>query len=301
MGDLRDASATPAPENAAAGRDQLLEERRIALGGLSLEYRVGGEGHPIVLVHGDLDSALAWRWVAPALTATHRVYAPSLPGYGGSSKPAADYSPGYLAGALAAFLDALAIDRPILIGHSLGGLVALRVALADPTRLGALALIASAGLGRAIHPIFLWESLPGVGEAVNLWSRTPIGAVQRVTNFARLAFWRADGVPQTWFDDKYRLLLQPGFLEASLAARRSQITWFGQREVLLDRLTALDLPVLIVWGAEDRVLPPVQARLAAARLHRGRLVLLPGCGHLPIVEHPDRVVACLGEFLDEAA
>lgn len=252
-----------------------------------------------MLLHGDLDDARTWSGLLPALATRCRVYAPSLPGYGRSGKPKADYSPGFLAGVMAGFLDSLHLSRPVLIGHSLGGLVALQIALDAPSRLSGLGLIAGSGLGRAAHPALVAEGWPGVGELVTLCSKTPFGTVQHATAFAALGFAHFDRVPPDWLNAKFRLLREPGFLEASLAAKRSQLDWSGQRNVLLDRLPELDVPSLVVWGRADRVLPLAHGRAAAMRLPRGRIVAVPDAGHFVHLEQPDAVLAALRDFLDE--
>jgi 4,5:9,10-diseco-3-hydroxy-5,9,17-trioxoandrosta-1(10),2-diene-4-oate hydrolase len=89
----------------------------------------------------------------------------------------------------------------------------------------------------------------------------------------------------------------PGFLEAALAALRAQIDLGGQREVLLDRLSHLEMPTLVVWGTFDRIFPKSQAQEAVARLKQGSLELIPDCGHLPHVERPDIFVSALNRFL----
>lgn len=142
----------------------MVEERRIEVDGLSTRYLEAGEGPPLVLLHALGESALNWRWVLPDLSRTHRVYAPDFPGFGGSGKPAADYSPDFFARFVAAFLDALGVGRAALAGNSLGGLVALRLALSDPQRVGSLALIDSAGLGREVTYALRLPTLPGYGE-----------------------------------------------------------------------------------------------------------------------------------------
>lgn len=103
-----------------------------------------------MLLHALGESALDWRWVLPALARTHRVYALDLPGFGYSAKPSADYSPAFFASFVGAYLDALGLERTALVGNSLGGLVALRLALSEPARVSALGLVSSAGLGREV-------------------------------------------------------------------------------------------------------------------------------------------------------
>ena len=93
----------------------------------------------------------------------------------------------------------------------------------------------------------------------------------------------------------------PGFLEAQLTAVRAQVGLKGQREVLVDRLTQLERPTMVLWGTRDRVLPHTQAKEAFSHLPEGYLELIPECGHLPHVEQPERFVSSLRRFLSENA
>jgi pimeloyl-ACP methyl ester carboxylesterase len=278
-----------------------VEEWRIDVDGTLTRYLTAGEGPPLVLMHALGENALDWRWVLPTLARAHRVYAPDLPGFGGSAKPPADYSPAFFERFLAAFLDTLGIERAAVVGNSLGGLAALRLALSDPPRVTALGLVDSAGLGREISLALRQLTLPGYGELAITWSKTPPGAAVRAWGRVPLLFARRQQVPPEWLEEQYRLAQLPGFLEAALIALRAHIDLGGQREVLLDRLPRLKMPTLILWGACDRVVPPDQAREAAARLRWGSLELIADCGHLPHVERPDRFAAALDKFLGEHA
>jgi pimeloyl-ACP methyl ester carboxylesterase len=272
------------------------EEQKIEVDGLPTRYLTAGTGPPLVLLHGAGDNALDWRWVMPALAATHRVYAPDLPGSPDRARPAVDYSPSFFERFAAGFLDALDIERAAMVGNSLGGLIALRLALSKPARVTALVLVDSAGLGRAVNPVFTSVNVPGLSEAaIPLW-RTPIGAYQRAWGRVALLFARPGNIPREWLVEQRRLALSPGYLEAHLTALRAQMSPGGQREVLIDQLSLLKMPTLVVWGARDRVFPGSQARDAAARLHEGSLAVIPDCGHMPHVECPDLFVAALNEF-----
>ena len=266
--------------------------------GLPARYLIAGEGPPMVLLHGAGDNALDWWWVMPALAATHRVYAPDLPGSPDSTRPTADYSPAFFERSVASFVDALDIGRATFVGNSLGGFIALRLALFEPARVTALVLVDSAGLGRAVNPAFTSVNVPGLGEAaIPFWS-TPVGAHQRAWGRTTLLFAHTPrSVPREWLAEQCRLAQSPGYLEAHLAVLRSQVSLAGQREVLVDQLASLRIPTLVVWGVRDRVFPVSHAREAVARLREGSLALIPDCGHMPHVECPDRFLAALDEFL----
>ena len=279
----------------------VVEKRRIEVGGLSTRYLEAGNGPPLVLLHALGESAFDWRWVLRALARTHRVYAPDLPGFGDSAKPTADYSPAFFERFAVGFLDALGLERAAVVGNSLGGLIALRLALSEPARVGALVLVDSAGLGRSVTFALRSLTTPGYGELSIAWSKTPAGAAGRAWAKARLLFAHPQLAPAGWTAEQYRLAQLPGFLEAALAALRAQMDPGGQREVLLDRLPHLESPTLVVWGALDRVFPSSQGRDAASRLPKGSLALIPECGHMPHVERPDRFVAALDGFFGDRA
>ena len=275
-----------------------VEAKSVEVDGLPVRYLAAGEGPPLVLLHGAGDNSLDWRWVLPALARMHRVYAPDLPGSPDSARPPADYSSAFFERFVAAFVDALGVGRATFVGNSLGGLIALRLALSEPARVGALVLVDSAGLGRAINPAFTSVNVPGPFEAAMPFWRTPLGAHQRAWGRTALLFAHPPGsVPREWLAEQSRLALRPGYLEAHLTALRALVGPFGQREVLLDRLPLLEVPTLVVWGERDRVFPERQAREAIVRLREGSLAVIPNCGHMPHVECPDRFLVDLDEFL----
>ena len=176
--------------------------------------------------------------------------------------------------------------------------MALRLALSEPTRVTALVLVDSAGLGSAVNPAFTSVNVFGPFEAAIPFWRTPAGAYQRAWGRTALLFARFPGsVPREWLAEQCRLARAPGYLEAHVTALRALVGPLGQREVLLDRLPRLEMPTLVVWGARDRVFPESQARNAAARLRKGCLAVIPDCGHMPHVECPDPFLATLDGFL----
>jgi pimeloyl-ACP methyl ester carboxylesterase len=153
-----------------------IEAHNFEIDGLPVRYLAAGEGPPLVLLHGAGDNSLDWRWVLPALARKHRVYAPDLPGSPDSARPAAAYSPAFFERFVAAFVDALGMGPATFVGNSLGGLIALRLALSDPDRVKALILVDGAGLGSAVNPLFTSVNVPLLGEAAMPFWRTSVGA-----------------------------------------------------------------------------------------------------------------------------
>jgi len=285
------------------GREQheyAVADHRVIVDGINIQYLEAGTGPPLLLLHGHEQSATSWRWVIPALAQTHRVLALSLPGHGDSAPAVGGYAPGAdLAPFVADFLDTLAVGPLDLVGHSAGGAVALRLALADPARVRTLTLVDSAGLGRDVNPLLALDTLPVLGELAILVSRMPGGNVGRTTMSAAMLIAQPWRVPAEFFTEQHDLGRRPGQLEASTAMARALFDATGQREVLLDQLPAVTMPTLIVWGGCDYVLPAYQARAAVNLLPDGRLSVFSDCGHLPHVECPDRFAAVLGEWLTE--
>ena len=274
-----------------------IEEQNVEINGLPIRYLSAGEGPPLVLLHGAGDNALDWRLVMPTLAATHRVYAPDLPGSPDSARPATDYSPAFFERFVVTFVNSLGIGRATYVGNSLGGLIALRLALSEPARVAALVLVDSASLGYAINPAFTSVNFPGLGEAAIPFWRTPVGAYQRAWGRTALLFAHPTSVPREWLAEQRRLALAPGYLEAHLTVLRALVSLHGQRKVLVDRLPFLKIPTLVVWGARDRVFPQSQAREAVSHLQKGSLALIPDCGHMPHVECPDHFLVAFEEFL----
>ncbi len=277
------------------------EIARIDVDGRAVEYLVTGPpvGPALVLLHGDGETARDWRWVAPALAdAGHRVIAPSLPGHGASAPPAS-YRMEDLAVWLARFLDAVGISAATVGGNSIGGLMAIHLALAQPSRVQRLLLVDSAGLGRTVNPLLAAETMPGAGEAAIGMTLLPGGPQLRAFARAGNLFAQPWRVPAGWWSDQFRWGGNPVLLDASVACKRAIMNGTGQHHVVLDRLGELKVPTLVLWGLLDKVVPVVHGRSAARRLRDGRLEVLPGCGHVPHVESPKAFLAPVLRFLEQ--
>ena len=235
---------TRADESAPEIRDQ-----EVDLDGSRVHYLTAGDGPHLVLHHGLGDSARDWQWVLPVLAHRSRVIAPDFPGFGRSDRPRAADSPALSAEFVARFLDALHVPGAVVAGNSLGGLAALRFALADLGRVSALVLVGSAGLGREVNPGMRLLSLPGLGESATACARTCPGRALRLWGRPRALFAHRRRVPAGWIADQDRLSRRPDFLGNTLEVLRAVVSPSGQREVLRDRLPELAMPTRIVWGA----------------------------------------------------
>ena len=201
------------------GEDQgefVVHDRRVVVDGVNLPYLEAGSGPPLLLLHGHEQSATSWRWVMPVLACTHRVLALSLPGHGESAPAVAGYAPGRdLAPLVADFLDTLGVGSLHVVGNSVGGAVALRLALADPTRGRTLTLVDSAGLGRDVNPLPALDTLSIIGELAIMITRMPGGDVGRTSMSTAMLFAQPLRVPTEFFTEQHTLGRRPGQLEAS--------------------------------------------------------------------------------------
>jgi pimeloyl-ACP methyl ester carboxylesterase len=271
--------------------------------GTRLHYERAGKGQPVLLLHGIADSTRAWRHVMAPLAAEYDVIALDLPGCGRSDKPETDYSLGAQAAAVRFFLDALSLDLVTVVGHSLGGGVAMTFSYHYPERVGRLALVASGGLGRDLHPMFKAATLPVVPKYVVrlLFDRR----IRRVRNFVQLLYGQFGRDPLFVNPWAYRAELaelleameSPGAQAAFFSMLGSASNVAGQAVSALDRLHLARFPFLIVWGKEDRVFPVAHGVRAATLVPHARLVVLDGCGHLPQIECADRFIRVLRRWL----
>ena len=269
-----------------------LEERFAQVKGVRMRYFVGGSGPPLLLVHGLGGAAANWTELAPLLARRHRLLVPDLPGHGGSSPlPAVS--------GLAPFADrvALVAEREgmlpaSVVGHSLGGMVVLRVALRRPADVRAVVLAAGAGLslggiwGRQLLSLF---STARPGRVAARYR----ALVARSHLLRRLVFGFVSVADPAALTDE----AVEGFLAGQLLHTDVDGAWRALRaDDPREELEQIVCPVLVLWGSEDVQLPLDDAFEYTRRL-RARLRVIPGCGHLLIGERPDACDRALADFL----
>lgn len=273
--------------------------------GRQLHYLTAGSGStPIVLLHGGIVDAATLSWggsIAP-LAQSRRVLALDLPGYGSSSRPdGAEYTTAYHATVLGEFLDALNISPVTLIGVSMGGGVALRYALHNQSRVRSLVLVDSHGLGQQLPHGYLSYGLARVPQLNEL----SISLLRRHRRLAKLALagivHDVDALSRSVVDEFYRLLQRPGAGEAFRRWRAREVGRGGFRTDFSKRLGDLDIPTLLVHGAEDPILPVEWSRRAVDRIPDATLDVRPDCGHWPQREQTPTFNTRVVEFLDEVA
>src|ERR687894_1008195 len=274
-------------------------EYELALHGHRVRYLQAGEGPVLALIHGITSSAATWEPVIAGLCAEHTVIAPDLLGHGASAKPRGDYSLGAYASGIRDLLAVLGHDRVTVVGHSLGGGVAMQFAYQFPERCERLVLVGSGGLGKEVSPLLRALSAPGAEYLLALLlARRLHGIASRVgSTVGRLGVRGDQLMTELW--NSYTRLTDARAQRAFFHTIRSVIDPAGQRVSARDRLyLAADVPTLIVWGERDSVIPVEHARVAHDLIPGSRLEIFPGCGHFVPIEAPGRFVEVLEDFLD---
>jgi pimeloyl-ACP methyl ester carboxylesterase len=272
--------------------DAKLDERSTEVKGGRIRYFVAGEGPPLVLVHGLGGSATNWCELVPLLARKRRLIVPDLPGHGGSEPLPAVASLGAFADRVIAVCDReQALPAPV-VGHSLGGLVVLHLALRHPAQVTKFVLAAAAGLstGTRLQQSLLTASMvmrPGrlVARHVDWVVRSPL--VRRAM-FG--AYYVADPVGLT--EAAVRGFLAGHLLHTDIATAWRALRTDDPRE----RLDSIRCPVLVLWGSLDNQLPLDDAFEYTRRL-RARLRVIAECGHLLIGERPDACADAILSFV----
>jgi pimeloyl-ACP methyl ester carboxylesterase len=266
--------------------------RYVYIGGNS-----AGPGAPIVLLHGIGRSLDDWTDAQAALAAAgYAVHAIDMAGFGGSD-PVADPDLPALARHVLATLDRLGVTGPVhLIGNSLGGAVAMRVAVEAPGRVASLVLVNSAGFGRQVTIALRALGVPGLGRL--LLSRP---SPKRSRMVVRSLFFDATYVTDERVADAYALASRPGGADTFARVARNLGTWRGVRpgwrRDLLTAVAAQRVPTLIIWGTHDLVLPPHHIVAAARAFPHARTHLFAETGHMPQIERTEAFTGLVTTFL----
>jgi pimeloyl-ACP methyl ester carboxylesterase len=271
----------------------------ISVHGRSISYLTAGEGPLLLLIHGMAGTARNWDAVIEPLALHNTVIAPDFPGHGDSAPGGGDYSLGSLASSLRDLMIALGHERATLVGHSLGGGVALQFAYQYPEMVERLVLVSSGGLGPEVGAILRAAALPGANLFIRATAAPGAATVGRLAGAIGKIGLRPNA-DLAEVGRAYASLADADRRKAFLSTLHAVVDTDGQRVAALDRLyLAEDLPILIVWGERDPIIPVAHGRAAHAQLPGSRLEVFPGAGHIPQMESPGRFAAVLQRFLDD--
>lgn len=280
-------------------RKTAIRSEEIELHGHRVSYRIAGDGPVILLIHGVAGRSEQWIDTMALLADGHTVIAPDLLGHGRSAKPRGDYSLGAYAAGLRDLLIALDCRKATVVGHSLGGGIALQFAYQFPERSARLALVSSGGLGREVHPLLRAATLPGSELVLPLISNDTVRNAGTAVSQAvgRLGFRAGPDIAE--FARGYGSLADGDARQAFLHTLRAVIDHGGQRVNAADRLyLAEDMPTLIVWGRRDPIIPVQHAGVAHRGMPGSRLEVFDDAGHFPQLDDPLRFARTLADFVE---
>jgi pimeloyl-ACP methyl ester carboxylesterase len=267
------------------------------LHGDRVAYLDEGQGEVILLLHGMAGSSETWRSVMRPLSRRYRVVAPDLLGHGNSAKPRSDYSLGAFAVFLRDLLDELGVAQATIVGHSLGGGVAMQFVYQHPDYCQRLILIGSGGLGPDVGWTLRLLSAPGAELILPIIAPPPVLSVgEQVRSWFTKRGIASPRGAEMW--SAYRSLADAGTRQAFLRTLRSVVDYRGQAVSALNRLhVRADMPTMAIWGDADAIIPVDHAYAARETRPDVRLEVLPGVGHFPQVETPMVVVDLIEDFI----
>jgi pimeloyl-ACP methyl ester carboxylesterase len=296
----RPTKAAPKPRKTPIRALPTIERVEVALHGHRVNFNIAGKGPPVVLIHGVAGRCAQWDQTMQLLAENHTVIAPDLLGHGDSAKPRGDYSLGAHASGIRDLLVGLDIERASVVGHSLGGGIAMQFAYQFPERCERLVLVSSGGLGEDVHPLLRAATLPGSELVLPLLAHTRVLGVASLLPRAlgRLGLRTRPDLEE--MARGYQSLSNAEARSAFIHTLRGVIDPTGQRINASDRLyLASKMPTLVVWGRRDKIIPVQHAQPAHKGMPGSKLVLFDESGHFPQLDDPLRFSRELELFFHE--
>ncbi len=263
------------------------------INGVKIHYQEKGEGTPLVLIHGYTSSTYTWKDVFEQLSQKYRVITVDLKGFGFSQKPDGDYTRRAQGEIINGLLDYLKIEKTWIAGNSMGGETALNVALHHPQKVLGLILIDSAGV-----------KIPGKESLVPWYVQTPVLG-QALTALALTSDKIVrEGLKKSFYDDskisqdRVNYYYQPLKTSGGQLAAREARTQFALFPIE-DELNKISIPTLIIWGAEDEIIPLEAGRKINSLIKDSKLVVFENCGHIPQEELPERTLIEITNFIPQ--
>ncbi len=276
-----------------------IERVDVNLHGHRVYFNIAGSGPAIVLIHGVAGRAAQWDQALKLLAENYTVVAPDLLGHGESAKPRGDYSLGAHASGIRDLLVGLNIERASVVGHSLGGGIAMQFSYQFPERCERLVLVSSGGLGSDVHPLLRAATLPGSEIVLPVLAHPRVVAAASVIPRAIGLIGLRTRPDLTEMARGYQSLSNAEARSAFINTLRSVIDPTGQRINASDRLyLASKMPSMLIWGRRDRIIPVEHAQPAHEAMPGSRLELFDEAGHFPHLDDPLRFARTLEEFFD---
>lgn len=261
-------------------------------------YVRAGQGPTVLLMHGLGCDHTTWEPVIDSLAKRYTVIAPDLLGHGLSDKPRADYSVGGYANGMRDLLTVLGVDKATVVGHSFGGGVAMQFGYQFPERTERLVLVASGGLGPEVTPAIRAITTPGFHQLMGILT---LPVIRQLGKAGLQALARTDLKSLRDLDEVaeiYDSFRDPAARAAIRHVVRAVVDWNGQIVTMADRAYLTEaMPMAVIWGRDDRVIPVQHASNAAALAPSARVEVIPKAGHFPHKDHPQRFTKIVHEFI----
>lgn len=271
--------------------------RHITVDGVKIHYVEAGQGSPVLLYHGLAAAVFTWRENMSVLSRHHRMFAFDVLGHGDSDKPDVEYDPWDVADIMGRAAVQLGLADAAVIGNSAGGTLGMMLAIKFPDLVSRLVLVGSSGLGKEVPLYIRLLSLPLVGTVLQSHR---LGGTKLMLESV---FHDRTLASQDIVDEMHRTRSMPGAKEAVVRTLRRTVNLGGVRDdfVLADKLSELDIPVMLVWGAQDRMFPVSHAYRAAELTPTARLEVLDQCGHWPHMEKASEFNSLALDFLSSVS
>ncbi|WP_346294273.1 alpha/beta fold hydrolase [Sphaerothrix gracilis] len=275
---------------------QMPADQYIQVDGINTRYWILGQGSPVLFIHGQGGAIDYWYKNVFAIAQHHQVYALDWVGSGKSDKPQATHTIDDLSQFIVHFMDSVGLSHAALIAGSVGGLLALKIALEFPERVDKLVLIGAGGLGKEVAFPARLTSLPGIGELLNHPSPRAAKFMMQQCVYNSTPY-----LDDNEFMELVLRNMSSDILQFQTRTFRTMGNFFGIKpkvwQSIRDRLSEVQAPTLIVWGKQDRAFPVSHAEVAAQGIADAELRIFDHCGHLPYLEYADEFNRAVLEFL----
>jgi 4,5:9,10-diseco-3-hydroxy-5,9,17-trioxoandrosta-1(10),2-diene-4-oate hydrolase len=277
-------------------KEQTPQDKYITVNGIKVHYWDEGSGDvPIILVHGINSNVTFWQENVFALAKTHRVIAVDLIGFGDTDKPQINYNVAMLAQFLYDFLQSLQLKRYYLVGHSLGSAVSLQFVILFPGLVGKLVLVSPVGLTHKLPWVLRLSALPFVDKLLLHINK------KLIAKAVYLYVHNKSCVTEEFLQNNYRIAQLPGTQEVLVSLLRQNIDIHGIKKdvvkTLMTNLSKLTMPILVIWGKNDKLLSVENARAVLQLIPQAKLEIFDKCGHVPQLEHPEKFNQLVNDFL----
>ncbi|HKD73977.1 MAG TPA: alpha/beta fold hydrolase [Ktedonobacterales bacterium] len=275
-----------------------LERRYATVCNFQMSYIAGGKGEPVVLLHGLGADNSTWRKVLPELAEHFTVYAIDMFGCGQSDKPVIEYTVEAMAHYVRLFMDAVGIEQAHIIGHSLGGGIAMQTLYFSPERVRRVVLADTGGLGRDVHWLLRMTTLPGAHSVIGMLTDPRSRLLELLAKMEEYEVRRLNAEFESEIPMTLGRLRDPATRRSFLRMIRAVGGLGGQTVSALARLPErADRQFLLIWGERDRIIPASHGRIATTLLPNAHLAVIPDCFHQPQIEYPRRFLQLALDFL----